>query len=152
MEKEVQRVAFEFEREIKRGFQADNRQTFAEYAKYVLELKERAGDKYRTLERYRELMQSITPAIGHIKLVDLRPQHLNAFYKALGEEGVSGRADKAHTFVDLSAMLKKQGLSRTKAAEAAGVAATTITAACQGNTRTPPKQAPSALSNCPPRQ
>ena len=97
-------------------------------------------------------MQSITPAIGHIKLVDLRPQHLNAFYKALGEEGVSGRADKAHTFVDLSAMLKKQGLSRTKAAEAAGVAATTITAACQGNTRTPPKQAPSALSNCPPRQ
>lgn len=43
MEKEVQRVAFEFEREIELGFQADNRQTFAEYAKYVLELKERAG-------------------------------------------------------------------------------------------------------------
>ena len=104
----------------------------AEYAKYVLELKERAGDKYRTLERYRELMQRITPAIGHIKLVDLRPQHLNAFYKALGEEGVSRRADKAHTVVDLSAMLKKQGLSRAKAAEAAEVAATTITAACQG--------------------
>ena len=132
MEKEVQRVAFEFEREIELGFQADNRQTFAEYAAYVLELKERAGDKYRTLERYGELMERIIPAIGHIKLVDLRPQHLNAFYKALGEEGVSRRADKAHTVVDLSAMLKKQGLSRAKAAEAAGVAATTITAACQG--------------------
>lgn len=99
MEKEVQRVAFEFEREIELGFQADNRQTFAEYAKYVLELKERAGDKYRTLERYGELMERIIPAIGHIKLVDLRPQHLNAFYKALGEEGVSRRADKAHTIV-----------------------------------------------------
>ena len=107
MEKEVQRVAFEFEREIELGFQADNRQTFAEYAKYVLELKERAGDKYRTLERYGELMERIIPAIGHIKLVDLRPQHLNAFYKALGEEGVSRRADKAHTVVDLSALLKK---------------------------------------------
>ena len=117
MEKEVQRVAFEFEREIELGFQADNRQTFAEYAKYVLELKERAGDKYRTLERYGELMERIIPAIGHIKLVDLRPQHLNAFYKALGEEGVSRRADKAHTVVDLSAMLKKQGLSRAKAAK-----------------------------------
>lgn len=34
-------------------------------------------------------MERIIPAIGHIKLVDLRPQHLNAFYKALGEEGVS---------------------------------------------------------------
>ena len=61
MEKEVQRVAFEFEREIELGFQADNRQTFAEYAKYVLELKERAGDKYRTLERYGELMERIIP-------------------------------------------------------------------------------------------
>lgn len=39
MEKEVQRVAFEFEREIELGFQADNRQTFAEYAKYVLEVR-----------------------------------------------------------------------------------------------------------------
>lgn len=132
MEKEVQRVAFSFERDIELGYQVDNRQTFAEYAQYVLELKERAGDKYRTLERYGELMERVIPAIGHIKLVDLRPQHLNAFYKALGEEGVSRKADKAHAVVDLSAMLKKQGLSRAKAAEAAGVAATTITTACQG--------------------
>ena len=132
MEKEVQRVAFDFEREIELGFQADNRQTFAEYAEYVLELKERAGDKYRTLERYRELMQRINPAIGHIKLVDLRPQHLNAFYKNLGEAGVSNRGDRAQTRVDLPALMKKKGMSRAKVAELAGLAPATISAACKG--------------------
>jgi len=38
MEKEVQRVAAEFEREIQFGIQADNRQTFGKYAEYVIEL------------------------------------------------------------------------------------------------------------------
>ena len=132
MEKEAQRAAFAFEREIELGYQADNRQTFAEYAKYVLELKERAGDKRRTLDRYEELLRRILPAIGHIKLVDLRPQHLNAFYKSLGEEGASYKGDKAHTCVDLPALLKERRLSRAKVAEAAGTSPTTITAACQG--------------------
>lgn len=132
MEKEVQRVAFAFERDIELGYQADNRQSFAEYAQYVLELKERAGDKYRTLERYRELMVRIVPAIGHVKLADLRPQHLNAFYKALGEDGASSRGDRAQARIALPVLLKEQKMSRAKLAEAAGVAATTFTAACQG--------------------
>lgn len=132
MEKEVQRVAFEFEREIELGFQADNRQTFSEYAEYVLDLKERTGAKYRTIDRYRELLQRINPAIGHIKLVDLRPQHLNAFYKNLGEVGISNRGSKAEARVDLCMQMKKANMSRAKAAEAAGVSSATITAACQG--------------------
>ena len=132
MEKEVQRVAFDFEREIELGFQADNRQTFAEYAEYVLDLKERTGDKYRTIERYRELMQRINPAIGHIKLVNLRPQHLNAFYKKLGEAGVSNRGDRAQARVDLLALMKQKTVSRAKVAELAGVAPATVTTACKG--------------------
>ena len=79
MQKAVERAAADFERDIELGFQLDNRQTFAEYADYVIELKERSGAKYRTTERYRELLERINPAIGHIKLVELRPQHLNAF-------------------------------------------------------------------------
>ena len=132
MEKEARRVAFDFEREIELGFQADNRQTFAEYAEYVLELKERAGDKYRTIERYRELMQRINPAIGHIKLVDLRPQHLNAFYKNLGEAGISNRGDRAQPRVGIPALIKQAGLTRGKVAELAGVAPATVTVACKG--------------------
>ena len=73
-EKEAQRAAFAFEKQIEDGFSLDNRQTFSQYAAYVIDLKERAGAKHRTIERYRQLMERITPAIGHIKLADIKPQ------------------------------------------------------------------------------
>lgn len=45
IEKAVQRAATDFERSIEQGYVLDNRQTFAEYAAYVLDLKERSGEK-----------------------------------------------------------------------------------------------------------
>lgn len=131
MQKAVEVAAVEFEKSIALGYQADNRQTFAEYAAYVLDLKEREGAKYRTLERYQELMQRINPAIGHIKLQELRPQHLNAFYKNLAEPGICKQKSHAQAKVDLVALFKKQKLTRAKVAELSGISATTITTACQ---------------------
>lgn len=131
MQKAVEVAAMEFEKSIALGYQVDNRQTFAEYAAYVLELKEREGAKYRTIERYRELLERINPAIGHIKLPDLRPRHLNDFYKNLGEPGISKQEAHAQAKVDLAALLKEKKLTRAKVAELSGVSATTITTACQ---------------------
>ena len=59
MQKAVERAAMEFEQSIEQGYQIDNRQTFAQYAEYVLSEKERQGMKYRTLDRYRELLERI---------------------------------------------------------------------------------------------
>ena len=132
IEKEVQRVAFEFEQELDLGYVADNRQTFAEYAEYVLQQKERGGAKFRTLDRYRELLERINPAIGHLKLTDIRPQHLNSFYDNLGEAGISTKEDKAQVRGDLYAILKDKRMTRAQLASEAGVSATTITTACQG--------------------
>lgn len=87
MEKEVQRVALEFEREITLGFQADNRQTFAQYAAYVYGLQEQRGDKPQTLHRIKRQTARINEHIGHMKLADIRPQHLTALYKKLSEPG-----------------------------------------------------------------
>lgn len=39
IEKAVQKAAFTFEQEIEKGFAVDNRQTFSEYARYVIHLK-----------------------------------------------------------------------------------------------------------------
>lgn len=132
IEKEVQKVAYEFEQELDLGYVADNRQTFAEYAEYVLQQKERGGAKFRTLDRYRELLERINPAIGHLKLVDIRPQHLNAFYANLGEAGISTKGDKAQTRVDLYATMKDEHITRAQLAAESGVSASTITTACQG--------------------
>lgn len=131
IEKAVQRAAMDFERSIEQGYSLDNKQTFADYAAYVLDLKERDGTKAKTLDRYRELMIRINQAIGHIKLADLRPQHLNAFYKNLSEPGIRLGAGTATAKIDLAAWLKENKKSRAGIAEAAGVAASTVSAAAQ---------------------
>jgi integrase len=132
IEKELNIVAVEFERKILDGFAVDNRQTFAEYAEYVLALKEREGAKFRTLELYRELLERINRAIGHIRLVDIRPQHLNAFYANLGESGIRKGDDRAVVKVDMAALLKEKKLSRARLAELANVSPTTITYIVRG--------------------
>ena len=132
IEKEIQRVAFEFERQIEAGFAVDNRQTFAEYADYVIGLKERSGASHRTIIRYRDLMRRINPAIGHIKLTELRPQHLNAFYANLSEQGVRATPDKAKAKIDLAALFKTKHLSRARVAALSGLSPMTITKAARG--------------------
>lgn len=53
-DKAANREAIIFEQSIAQGYSPDNKQTFAEYAEYVLDLKSRAG---KSTERY--------PAIEH---------------------------------------------------------------------------------------
>lgn len=43
IEKELNRQAVMFEEQCNNGFVLDNKQTFSEYAQYVIELKERTG-------------------------------------------------------------------------------------------------------------
>ena len=132
IEKAVQRAAVDFERSIEQGYVADDRQTFAEYAAYVLDLKERDGTKAKTLDRYKELLIRINQAIGHLKLADIRPQHLNTFYKNLAEPGIRLGGGIATAKIDLAAWLKANKKSRASIAEAAGVAASTASAAVRG--------------------
>ena len=132
IEKAVQRAAMDFERSIEQGYSLDNKQTFAEYAAYVLDLKERTGVRPTTLDRYRDLLERINAAIGHIKLSDLRPQHLNAFYKNLAEPGLRAGGGSATAKIDLAKWLKDNKKSRASIAEAAGIAAATVGAAVKG--------------------
>ena len=111
----------------------DNRQTFAEYAAYVLELKERSGTKSKTIDRYRGLMSRINQAIGHMKLADIRPQHLNSFYKNLSEPGIRETEGIATARIDLAAWLKANKKSRAGIAKVAGVGASTVSTAAQGH-------------------
>lgn len=131
-EKAVQKAAFEFEQSIEHGYVADNKQTFAKYSEYVLDLKERAGAKHRTTERYRALLERIYPAIGHLKLSDIRPQHLNTFYANLAEEGVRSGWVKAMPRVDFAKLLKEKKLTRARLSELAKVAPATITKLTKG--------------------
>lgn len=134
IEKAVQKAAFEFEQQIERGFAADNRQSFSEYADYVIDLKERSGAKRRTVERYRDLMKRINPAIGHLKLADIRPQHLNMFYADLGKAGVRESQIKATPKKDIAQLMKQKRLSAAALSRSTGIAASTFAPAIHGNT------------------
>lgn len=131
-EKALARAAADFEREIEQGYALDNRQTFAEYAKYVLTMKGQAGAKRRTLERYEELLERINRAIGHMKLADIRPQHLNSLYQNLQEAGIRKDGGHATMRIDLEAWLKDHKTSKTALAQKAGCAASTLGTAGRG--------------------
>jgi len=131
-EKEAQKIALLFEQEIQDGFRLDDRQTFAEYANYVIALKERNGIKHTTIRFYHYLMERITPAIGRLKLSEIHPQHLNAFYKTLMEKGIRTTAKRTHSKIDLGNYLKNRRITREKLAEQAGISHTTVTSACRG--------------------
>jgi len=139
IEKALNIATVDFERKILEGFAIDSRQTFAVYADYVLGLKERIGTKYRTLEYYKELLIRINQAIGHMKLVDIRPQHLNSLYANLGECGMRKNSSRATPKIEIAPILKEKGYTRAKLAEAANVSASTISAITLGKRVNLPK-------------
>lgn len=90
--KKAEAFAATFEKECREGKTSDSRQRFADYCDYVIELKEQRGNaKHSTIVRYKELTTRIYPAIGHIKLRDLRTDHLNDLYTALAKPGTNKR-------------------------------------------------------------
>ena len=89
--KKAEAFAATFEKECREGTTSDSRLKFAEYCDYVIDLKEQRGAKHSTIVLYRGLTRRIYPAIGHIKLKDLRADHLNSFYTSLARPGQNKR-------------------------------------------------------------
>lgn len=92
--KKAEAFAATFEKECREGMTSDSRQKFAAYCDYVIGLKEQRGVKHSTIVRYQELTGRIYPQIGHIKLRELRADHLNDLYTLLGQDGQSKRGGK----------------------------------------------------------
>ena len=131
-EKEAQKVAVQFEEEVRQGFQLDNRQTFTQYAEYYIDLRERNGLKHNTVLIYRHMMRKVEPHIGNMKLSDIRPQHLNNMYKHLSNDGMRLEGAKATSKGKVSDKIKAAQLTREAVAKRAGIGAVTVTKACRG--------------------
>lgn len=129
--KKAEAFAATFEKECREGTTSDSRLKFAQYCDYVLEQKELNGCKHSTIVRYKELTGRIYPAIGHIKLKDLRVDHLNTLYAQLLKTPLK-RSARATAKIDLAALCKKKHISRAKIARKTGVAESTVSAAVRG--------------------
>ena len=133
IENAVKKAADEFEQSILKGFEIDKKLSFEVYADTVLQDKARTGTKPRTIERYRELLCRINPAIGHMKLTAIRPSHLNALYRNLSEEGIRNSTIMATPVKDIAAAMKEKKLSLAELSRRTGIAASTLTGAKNGN-------------------
>lgn len=89
--KKAEAFAATFEKECRAGTASDSRLKFAEYCDYVIDLKEQRGAKHSTIVLYRGLTSRIYPAIGHLKLKDIRADHLNSLYTSLAQLGQNKR-------------------------------------------------------------
>lgn len=130
--KKAEAFAATFEKECREGVTSDNRQKFAAYCDYVIEQKESRGIKHSTIVRYKELARRIYPAIGHIKLKDLRADHLNTLYTNLSKPGEGKARSSAQAKTDLATLLKERSITRLALAESAGVPLRSVYAAIKG--------------------
>ncbi len=91
IQKELNKFVVQFEIECGKGNVSIDNPTFEQYARYVIELKERNGAKHRTIYRYKSLLERVIDVncngIGHLKLQDIRAEHLNRLYITLSKDG-----------------------------------------------------------------
>ena len=108
--REAQRQAVLFEQRCRQGAVADGRETFGDYAEYVLNWKASMGMKHLTEVHYRQNLERVLPTLGPMRLRDIRPQHLNKLYQALS--GPQARADneRAQAKPQLWKALEERGL------------------------------------------
>lgn len=143
--KKAEAFAATFEKECREGVTSDSRQKFAAYCDYVIELKEQRGVKHSTIVRYKELTGRIYPQIGHIKLRDLRADHLNDLYTQLAKPGAGKGSSKATAKVDLAALLKEKRFTRVDLSKKAEVPLRTVYSAVKGERVS--KEAAAAISD-----
>lgn len=132
-QKALNRFAVEFEERCRCGIAVDNRQTFDEYAKYVIELKKASGKKISTIAWYNDILQIVSPHIGHMKITEIRPQHLNKLYIELAKPQYKRAKSSAIVKKDLAELLRKKKLSFKELARRSGVGATTVSAIVHGD-------------------
>lgn len=88
MEKELEKQKILFEQEVKYCICHEGNMAFCTFAEKWMDEYARVKLAPKTISRYEDFLKRINKAIGHIKLSDIKPLQLNAFYRNLGQEGV----------------------------------------------------------------
>lgn len=123
LEKELKRQADAFEQEVHSGISLDAsmkmddliERWFTEYAEKKL--------KPKTVYDYRRLVPRISAGLGQLKVCQVKPAHLMAFYSNLEEQGV--REDSTYTATPALLELLPHG-KRGQIAQAAGIGEDTM--------------------------
>lgn len=132
VEKELNRQKVRFEEQVKTGSSAlDGNIRFVDFAERYMRDYGRLSLKPTTLSNYERNLVRINQAIGHIRLKDLTPLHIQAFYRNLQDEGVRQHSTAMATPA-LSDWFTQQHISQSAFAKRAGIAHQTVSQALNG--------------------
>lgn len=120
IEKTLNREATLFEERVRHQVTQNGNIRLVDFTKIFLEQYARPNLKKRTAFGYEEKMAVINQALGHIKLKDLKPGHIAAFYANLQEEGMRNRC-KAMPKVDFAAWMKERKTCKAELSRQTGV-------------------------------
>ena len=112
-EKEATRQAFLFEEEIRRGEVLDQSTKMEDFLVKWLHNYAEKQLRATTLTGYKSMLPRINAAFGKMKLADIRPTHLLAFYDNLSDAGVRG--DEYFTATELVGELAAERFATRKA-------------------------------------
>ncbi len=108
IKKELQRQATLFEDKVRHKTTQDGGIRLVDFTEIYMEQYAKQNLKKKTAFGYQEKMRLVNQALGHIRLKDLRPGHIAAFYANLQEEGMRSRA-KSSLKVDFKDWMKVHG-------------------------------------------
>ncbi len=98
IEKELNKIAVQFEEKVKKGIitKIDNKIKVAEFCDIYLDMQKKALSP-TTCNYYNNVIENyIKPALGHIKLAEVTPMHLQKFIYALSEKNISSTSIKTY--------------------------------------------------------
>ncbi|MCI8284812.1 MAG: tyrosine-type recombinase/integrase [Firmicutes bacterium] len=117
-EKEAHHQAAIFEEQVRNGEVYDGRLKFKDFAEKWFTNYAELHLRPRTVTRYRECMQRINKAVGHVPINKIRPQHLIKFYNSLTDPIIPRTYAPA---VDFDNLIATKGFTRSALAKSCGV-------------------------------
>ncbi len=134
IERELERQRLDFERRVEAGQSIDNSIRFSVYAQMWMERGKEGAEKPlapKTYLRYTQLLERINAALGHLRVVDIQPNHIRSFLDNLKEEGIRETV-RYRAAGDLAELIKEKGLTPTKLVVETGLADCTVRSARAG--------------------
>lgn len=120
IEKALNREATLFEERVRHQVTQNGNIRLVDFTEIFLNQYARPNLKKKTAFSYAEKMERVNQALGHIKLKDLKPGHIAAFYSNLQEEGMRVRVMAAPK-INFAAWMKERKTCMAELSRQTGV-------------------------------
>lgn len=120
IEKELNRQATLFEEQVRCSATHNGNIRLKEFTDLFLKEYAYPNLKAKTAYGYEAVMDVVNEALGHIKLKDLKPGHIAAFYSNLQEEGMR-RNEYSAPKIDFAVWMKEHHTTMTALSKSTGV-------------------------------